>query len=375
MTLVSVLTLLVLTATLIVAIWYTRETQQIARASVEQSEALQKPCVVIESSARTSDDAVMDAPRVSEVAQTPTVRLKNIGSGLAIGLSYELRQVEVPEGSPAVRPTGFVPYLEAREPWATVTGRGMLTTRIFEFSAEYESLSRSKYQTKIRVDHGLIVSFVFIQCAQQAPTEKQARGRIETALSWLAVIAAFGALYLGVWSLHESRDIALQAEEIHTLLDFAKDDNSAGSEATKQLGSLMREFELANWDTRANVLMHDNFPMRLFMHFELKSSRESEYRMLSDFRNFELHQFQRSLEQTLPQELERIISLPDSERQGAARQLARLLMIGYFAKRFKSRQEGEQEYEGLISDQKKRDRLAQIFNEIDSWKNIRPVGP
>jgi hypothetical protein len=361
MTFISVLTLLVLTATLIAIIWYTRVTQQIARASVEQSEALQKPCVVIESSARTSDQAVLEAPLVSEVAQTPNVQLRNIGGGPAVKLNYELRQVQVPQGVVAVTPTGFVPYLEAGKSWTTVTARGMLTTRIFEFSANYESLSGSKYQTSVRLENGLVSSSVFTKTESHALATKRVKLSTETVAAWLAVVAGLGALYLAAWSIHDSRDMALEAEEHRMASDFAKDDESG---STKEIDKIMYEFEVANWNSRLLALMHDSLPMRILMHGELQSSREFESKMLVDYRKFELKQFQQNLDQTLPQELEKIIQMSDSNKQRPARKLARILMVGYFAKRFKSCQEGEQNYINLITDPKKREQLVQLFSEI-----------
>jgi hypothetical protein len=361
MTLISVLTFLVLTATLIAVIWYTRETQKIARASIEQSEALQKPCVVIESSPRDSDEAVLEAPLVSQVAQTPNVQLRNIGSGPAVKLNYELRQVEVPQGGVAVTPTGFVPYLEADESWTTVTPRGMLTTRIFEFSAKYESLSGSTYQTRVRLDNGLIASSTFTKTEPQAQPTKQLRLSTEAVATWLAVAAGLGALYLAAWSVHEGRDVALEAEEHLMAADFSKDDESG---STKEIDKIMDEFEVANWNSRVLALMQDSLPMRILMHHELQSSREFESKMLAAYRAFELKQFQQNLNQTLPQDLEKIIQMSDSKKQEATRILARILMVGYFAKRFKSCQEGEQDYIDLVTDPKKRDRLVQLFSEI-----------
>lgn len=158
---VSSLGLLVSAIALVVLIVYTYQTRRIAQASVEQSEALQKPCVTINFSPRLGEDAILEAPRVAEV-MTPDVELLNIGSGPALNVSYEIKQVDVPAGGVQLRPTGFISHLRhGGESWRTPTGRNTLQGRNFEFLAEYESLSGSAYETKIRVENRILVSFHF----------------------------------------------------------------------------------------------------------------------------------------------------------------------------------------------------------------------
>jgi len=111
------------------------------------------------------------------------------------------------------------------------------------------------------------------------------------------------------------------------------------------------------------------------MHGQLRSSREFESKIVAHYKAFELRQLQQTLRQTVPHELEQIADMPDSERSEASRKLARLLMTGYFSKwsgapqgsqRFKDWNYLEQDYEAQVIDQKKRDRLVQLFSEIDS---------
>jgi len=219
--LISVLALLVSTAALIVVIWYTRKTHQISSASVEQGEALQEPSVVSEAFQKPC--VVIES---SEVVQTPNVQLRNIGNGPAIRLKYKLRQVELPEGCEGMTPSAFISYLQAKRSWITDTASDMLSGQIFEFSAEYESLSGSKYQTKVRVDDGRVASFIFNQIEQQPQAKGRSRHQAEVVAAWLAVLAGLGALYIGAWTLHESRDVALETEEYRLAADFAKDGES-----------------------------------------------------------------------------------------------------------------------------------------------------
>lgn len=153
-------TLLVLTLTLAVVVWYAYETNQIKKASNEQSEAQQKPCITVESTPRPFEDAVLDAPRTAQL-RGPETTLINIGTGPAINLSYSFQQVDTEEGQLAIRSTGFVPHLQARERWRTATAIGILLGGNFEFVARYETLSGSVYTTEIRMERGVFVSLRF----------------------------------------------------------------------------------------------------------------------------------------------------------------------------------------------------------------------
>jgi hypothetical protein len=163
----AVITLL-LTALLAWATWrYAGHTEQALqtgreqlKAAVEQSEALQKPCVTIRSSPRQYEEAVLNAPFVAEIL-TLNVELLNIGTGPALDLFYDLQQVDVEEGQIAINPKGFVPHLRSGESWATQLQRTSLTNRNLEFSARYESLSGSKYETRMRIESAIIVSSTF----------------------------------------------------------------------------------------------------------------------------------------------------------------------------------------------------------------------
>lgn len=128
---------------------------------VKVSEALQKPCVTIKSEPRDHLEAVLLAPFVAQAKQAPTVEILNIGIGPALNVQYGFLQVDAPEGAPAMHPTGFVNHLQAGQQWATHLARTSLSNRIFEFNASYESLSRKKYKTKLRVENAIIKSFGF----------------------------------------------------------------------------------------------------------------------------------------------------------------------------------------------------------------------
>jgi len=123
---------------------------------VRTSEALQKPSVTVRLEPRGDDGAIMDAPHVAQVAQTPTVQLVNVGTGPALNLSYGLRQTNAPQGGPVMHPTGFVNYLASEHNWETLLGRNSLANRTFEFYANYQSLSGKTYEARVLIENGVI---------------------------------------------------------------------------------------------------------------------------------------------------------------------------------------------------------------------------
>jgi hypothetical protein len=159
---ISLLTLVVLALTLGCLVWYACETHQIKKASVEQSEALQKPCITLASRPRDGLEAILRGPQIAEIA-TPHLQILNIGSGPALKLCYELRQLVAKEIVP-LRPKGLLPHLRQGDAWETPISHGTLRTRDFEFLAEYESLSGTLYRTRIRIENAVLGSFDFSLC-------------------------------------------------------------------------------------------------------------------------------------------------------------------------------------------------------------------
>lgn len=99
-------------ALVLVNIRYVRLTRRIAAASVEQSEALQKPCITIRVGPLDYIDAHLNSPNVAAVTSRE-VEILNIGSGPAIRLEYEFRHVDVSEGRNVVGPIrGFLNHLK-----------------------------------------------------------------------------------------------------------------------------------------------------------------------------------------------------------------------------------------------------------------------
>jgi len=80
------LTLVVLVFTLLKLKEYTADTKQIAKASVEQ---LPRPCVIVMQDSDSSDYAILEGVGAS-ISKHPTLRFKNVGTGLGLNIKYEI---------------------------------------------------------------------------------------------------------------------------------------------------------------------------------------------------------------------------------------------------------------------------------------------
>jgi hypothetical protein len=129
---------------------------------VKVSEALQKPCITVQSEPRVGEDMIIHAPYVTQVAQQEgRVVIRNIGTGPALNVRFGFLHTDAEPGGPVMNPTGFVDYLQAGQQWRTQVARPTLATRNFAFDATYESLSGKKYQTTINIEKGVITSLSF----------------------------------------------------------------------------------------------------------------------------------------------------------------------------------------------------------------------
>jgi len=129
---------------------------------VQVSEALQKPCVTVKSEPRAGNQAVLDAPYATQASQQAgDVVIVNVGTGAALNLWIDFRQTNVPQGGVAMHLPGFVHYLQSGQQWQVSLARNSLANREFDFCATYNSLSGKKYETKIRLEDGVIKSFNF----------------------------------------------------------------------------------------------------------------------------------------------------------------------------------------------------------------------
>ena len=156
---------------------------------------------------------------------------------------------------------------------------------------------------------------------------------------WLTLIIALLALYFALKTIHESRDISLESEEHHVLMELASSISANSLVGTQQLDRLLEDYEDARWDAEVHERIKDSRPMRFLMHGNLRAGSEAERYFLSKHSQFLRAQLQKTLAQTIPNELEEIVNL--SDEQIAARRLEKLLVIGYYAHRFDSWDSGK----------------------------------
>src|SRR6266481_5836846 len=143
----------------LVALGLTLVLVRLTRRYVGFTEALQKPCVTVQSEPRTSEDAVADGYAAQVSQQKDFVVIENIGIGPALKVRYRFYQTNAPPGGPVSQAPGFVDYLLQRQPRSIPVPRGPLATIDYDFEADYESLSGKKYRTKIKIEDRKIVCF------------------------------------------------------------------------------------------------------------------------------------------------------------------------------------------------------------------------
>ena len=138
-------------------IWYALETLRIRRVSQEQNEITQKPCLVLECRERDYDRAVLSKDTLDAgeriltgVKPHPTyVALRNIGNGHAFNVRYELQQQQ------KERKGYDLPYIFRQESVPIYLSLNCLYPlegcEYSELTLSYESLSRRRYESKIRI--------------------------------------------------------------------------------------------------------------------------------------------------------------------------------------------------------------------------------
>ncbi len=94
------------------------------------------------------EDAILNAPFVSQVSHTPLVKITNVSTGMALNIAYIFQQLEVQPGNKLLSPDGIVEHLKAGEDRDTQIARASLDMHLFEFSATYEGLLRRRHQTR-----------------------------------------------------------------------------------------------------------------------------------------------------------------------------------------------------------------------------------
>ena len=173
---IPVANFLVQLAILVALVWYAVETWRIRKASEEQAEAQQKPCLTVVTAPRDYDEAILEmngavggmvvAPRNGNIA------LENMGNGPAINVSYNFNPVDP---STVSCPHGYLQNIRAGGTFIMAVARGVLSNREYELIVTYESLSGRRYESRITINNLVLTAFHFrrtvsIPVAKHRPT-------------------------------------------------------------------------------------------------------------------------------------------------------------------------------------------------------------
>ncbi len=136
---ISFLTLVVLFFTLRRVAVYVRETKALRLATIEQAEALQKPCLVVEALPE-ANPAQVEKLADEQGRPAPRIQFKNVGSGVALKVDYAL------ETDGKKLHGRSCSYLEAGTTHSTEIPRWRLGENAL-VTIDYESMSQTKYRT------------------------------------------------------------------------------------------------------------------------------------------------------------------------------------------------------------------------------------
>lgn len=153
---------------LIFLIKYAGYTRRLAIAAVEQSEAPQKPCLVMEELPDTTEDAALEA-MTSSVLGAVSVRMRNIGHGPALRVHFCFRDLSGAGGAIGKDHNSSCPPIAAGEPGDTHHAIRNLTLKT-EFLLDYESLSGTCYRSRAVIeDRRWVRDFTFRRVSGPAP--------------------------------------------------------------------------------------------------------------------------------------------------------------------------------------------------------------
>jgi hypothetical protein len=132
-------------------LWYATEARRAANAGIEQSEAFQKPCLVVIQPSDDSDEAMLEGVN-SSIAGEVTVRFRNIGHGPAINVRFRLRTLmknAAPLGmqdAPEIAPIAPGGMGDTNYPTSALDTKNELVT-------DYSSLSGARYRSRVVISN------------------------------------------------------------------------------------------------------------------------------------------------------------------------------------------------------------------------------
>jgi len=150
---------------LLALVWYAWETWKIRKASQEQVEALQKPCLTLVTAPRDYDDAVLDMDDavggMIVAASQGSVSLQNMGSGPAVNVEYRFNPVDPPAGANVARAHGYLQNIPAAGDFVIALAREVLRNLEYECVITYDSLSGRRYRSSITIKNLVLTAFHF----------------------------------------------------------------------------------------------------------------------------------------------------------------------------------------------------------------------
>jgi hypothetical protein len=175
---IQILMLVVQAAALIGLVVYCLETNKIRKASenqvkvsqglfkssMEQVEALSRPCIMFQAELRDGADAILE---MHGAAGSLVVRsdqgsyiIQNVGNGVALNLKYYITR-GIPEfDQPHIRRMRYMPAILSTSRVALVETLGGYNAE-HDATFEYESIGGRTYRSTVKLNHHVITEFVF----------------------------------------------------------------------------------------------------------------------------------------------------------------------------------------------------------------------
>jgi hypothetical protein len=186
---------------------------------------------------------------------------------------------------------------------------------------------------------------------------------VEKGIAALLALVTIFVLYLILRGIQNAREIALQTEEHRLLLQLPSAVSGATGSAKYNL-DLWRQYEDARWLQRTQHLLAFSLPMQVLMYGNFHRPAPVSRHVVTRYSIFLLSQLQDDLRRAIPEELERILNITD--RRIAAREVARLVVIGFYAKLFDNWEQAERAYRDALVDAKGQEELTTLFRLVES---------
>ena len=150
---------------------YCVETWKIRKAAEAQLEAQRTPCLTFAATPRDGADAVLDGANRTMILNFDAgdAMLVNIGNGPAVNIEY----VWTAKGNPPRELRGYVPFIPPGGRATVPVARNSLQGRPFDCLIEYDSLSFTRYETKLVVENLVLTTPFHFGKAKPAGAKKR----------------------------------------------------------------------------------------------------------------------------------------------------------------------------------------------------------